>query len=40
VKTRQKLLDTAEEIFWEKGYFDTSIVEITLKADVVQGTFL
>lgn len=39
MKTRQKLLDTAEEIFGEKGYFDTSIVEITLKAGVAQGTF-
>ena len=37
--TRQKLLDAAEEIFGTKGYFNTSIVDITLKADVAQGTF-
>jgi len=37
--TRQKLLDAAEEIFGTKGYFSTSIVDITLKADVAQGTF-
>lgn len=37
--TRQKLLDTAEEIFGTKGYYETSIVDITQKADVAQGTF-
>lgn len=37
--TRQKLLDAAEEIFGTKGYFNTSIVDITLKAEVAQGTF-
>lgn len=37
--TKQKLLDAAEEIFGTKGYFNTSIVDITLKADVAQGTF-
>ncbi|RST73046.1 TetR/AcrR family transcriptional regulator [Siminovitchia acidinfaciens] len=39
MKTRQKLLDAAEEIFGEKGYFEASIVEITLKSGVAQGTF-
>jgi AcrR family transcriptional regulator len=38
-KTRQKILETAEGIFGEKGYFETSIAEITLKAGVAQGTF-
>ena len=37
--TRQKLLKAAEEIFGAKGYFNTSIVDITLKAGVAQGTF-
>ncbi len=37
--TRQKLLDAAEEIFGEKGYFRASVVDITLKAGVAQGTF-
>lgn len=37
--TRQKLLDIAEEIFGEKGYFETSVVDITQKAGVAQGTF-
>ncbi|MFC4023298.1 TetR/AcrR family transcriptional regulator [Oceanobacillus longus] len=39
MKTRQKILDTAEEIIGEKGYFEASIVEITVKAGVAQGTF-
>jgi len=37
--TRQKLLDAAEQIFGEKGYYETSIVDITQKAEVAQGTF-
>lgn len=37
--TRQKLLDTAEDIFGKKGYFNTSIVDITQQANVAQGTF-
>lgn len=37
--TRKKLLDTALEVFGENGYFESSIVEITLKAGVAQGTF-
>ncbi|AXI08177.1 TetR family transcriptional regulator [Oceanobacillus zhaokaii] len=39
MKTRQKILNTAEKIFGEKGYFETSIVDITVKAGVAQGTF-
>ncbi|QQE76550.1 TetR/AcrR family transcriptional regulator [Brevibacillus composti] len=38
-KTRQRLLDTAEEVFGRKGYFDASIVDITQQANVAQGTF-
>nr|WP_042142140.1 TetR/AcrR family transcriptional regulator [Paucisalibacillus sp. EB02] len=38
-KTRQKILDTAEQIFGEKGYFETSVAEITLTAGVAQGTY-
>lgn len=38
-KTRQHLLDVAEEVFGEKGYFNASIVDITQKANVAQGTF-
>ncbi|TGB01016.1 TetR/AcrR family transcriptional regulator [Halobacillus salinus] len=37
--TRKKLLETAETVFSEKGYFDASIVEITFKSGVAQGTF-
>ena len=38
-KTRQHLLTIAEEVFGEKGYFNASIVDITQKANVAQGTF-
>lgn len=38
-KTRLHLLSVAEEVFGEKGYFDASIVDITHKAKVAQGTF-
>lgn len=38
-QTKKKLLDTAEQIFGKKGYFNTSIVDITQTADVAQGTF-
>lgn len=38
-KTRQHLLNIAEEVFGEKGYFNASIVDITQKAKVAQGTF-
>lgn len=37
--TRQRLLDAAEEIFGRKGYFQTSVVDITQRAGVSQGTF-
>lgn len=38
-KTKNSLLEAAEEIFGTKGYFNTSIVDITQKANVAQGTF-
>ncbi|MDQ0256917.1 AcrR family transcriptional regulator [Evansella vedderi] len=38
-KTRLHLLNIAEEVFGEKGYFNASIVDITQKAKVAQGTF-
>lgn len=38
-QTRQKLLDAAEAVFGEKGYDRASIVEITRRAGVAQGTF-
>ncbi|WP_203362437.1 TetR/AcrR family transcriptional regulator [Bacillus sp. REN10] len=37
--TREKLLATAEIIFGEKGYYETSVVDITQQAGVSQGTF-
>ena len=39
VKTRQKLLDAAEQVFGELGYHEASIVKITEAAGVGQGTF-
>ena len=39
VETRQNLLDAAEQIFGELGYYDASIVKITEAAGVAQGTF-
>lgn len=38
-KTRQKLLNVAEEVFGAKGYFAASIIDITQQANVAQGTF-
>jgi AcrR family transcriptional regulator len=38
-RTRQKLLDAAEEIFADVGYHEASIVKITETAGVAQGTF-
>jgi AcrR family transcriptional regulator len=38
-RTRQKLLDAAEEIFGNKGYDNAGVAEITQKAGVAQGTF-
>lgn len=37
--TRQKLLAAAETVFGEKGYKGASVVEITQRAGVAQGTF-
>ena len=37
--TRQRQLQAAEELFARKGYFDTSIVDITQAANVALGTF-
>lgn len=39
VETRQKLLRAAEEVFGKKGYYETSIVNISQEAKVAQGTF-
>lgn len=38
-ETRQKLLHAAEKVFGKKGYYETSVVNITQEADVGQGTF-
>jgi len=38
-RTRQRLLDAAEEIFGKKGYYNASIVDICQAAEVAQGTF-
>jgi AcrR family transcriptional regulator len=38
-RTRQALLDAAEQVFSEYGYSDASIVRITERAGVGQGTF-
>ena len=38
-KTRQKLLEAAEQVFGDLGYHDASIVKITEAAGVGQGTF-
>jgi AcrR family transcriptional regulator len=37
--TRRRLLDAAEQVFGEYGYFDASIVKVTEAAGVAQGTF-
>ncbi len=37
--TRQRLLDAAEALFGQRGFHDTSIVDITRDAGVGQGTF-
>ena len=38
-RTRQRLLDAAEAAFGRQGYFATSIVDLTRRARVAQGTF-
>ena len=38
-RTRQQLLDAAEAAFGRRGYFETSITDITRRAGVAQGTF-
>ena len=37
--TRRRILDAAEEVFGESGYYEASISEITRRAGVAQGTF-
>ncbi|MBE3561230.1 MAG: TetR/AcrR family transcriptional regulator, partial [Ktedonobacteraceae bacterium] len=37
--TRQRILDAAEEVFGESGYYEASVSEITRRAGVAQGTF-
>jgi AcrR family transcriptional regulator len=37
--TRRRILDAAEEVFGERGYYDASVSEITARAGVAQGTF-
>lgn len=39
VRTRERLLEAAEQVFAELGYHDASIVKITEAANVGQGTF-
>jgi AcrR family transcriptional regulator len=38
-RTRRRLLEAAEQVFYEYGYQDASIVKITEAAGVAQGTF-
>lgn len=38
-QSRQRILDAAEKVFGEKGYFPASITDITREAGVAQGTF-
>ena len=37
--TRQRVLEAAEAVFGEKGYYSASVTEITRAAGVAQGTF-
>lgn len=38
-RTRQRLLEAAEQVFGERGYEHASVAEITQRAGVAQGTF-
>jgi AcrR family transcriptional regulator len=38
-QSRQRILDAAEKVFGDKGYFPASISDITREAGVAQGTF-
>lgn len=38
-ETRRRILDSAEEVFGESGYYEASVSEITRRANVAQGTF-
>lgn len=38
-RTRRRLIEAAEQVFYEHGYHDASIVKITEAAGVAQGTF-
>jgi AcrR family transcriptional regulator len=38
-QSRRRVLEAAERVFGEKGYFPTSITDITREAGVAQGTF-
>src|SRR5690242_2645682 len=37
--TRRRILDAAEDVFGEMGYYEASISEITRRAGVAQGTY-
>src|SRR5690242_7223977 len=37
--TKRRILDAAEEVFGESGYYEASVSEITRRAGVAQGTF-
>ncbi|SNX69402.1 TetR family transcriptional regulator [Bacillus oleivorans] len=39
LETRAKILNAAEKVFGEKGYYEASVVNITQEAEVGQGTF-
>ncbi|MFW6271172.1 MAG: TetR/AcrR family transcriptional regulator, partial [Bacillota bacterium] len=38
MKTREKIINAAVELFSEKGYHDTKMADITEKAGVAKGT--
>lgn len=37
--TRRRILDAAEEVFGEFGYYEAGVAEITRRAGIAQGTF-